>query len=70
MPPFDAGTKTVAQAVADCDGTTIIGGGDSAAAIAQMGFADDVSHVSTGGGASLCMLEGQKFASVELLDDA
>ncbi len=70
MPPFDAGTKAVAQAIADGDGTSIIGGGDSAAAIQQLGFADRVSHVSTGGGASLAMLEGKKFAAVELLDDA
>ena len=70
MPPFDEGTKRVAQAVADSDATSIIGGGDSAAAIEQLGFADQVSHVSTGGGASLSMLEGQKFAAVELLDEA
>jgi phosphoglycerate kinase len=70
MPPFDAGTRAVAEAIADSGGTSIIGGGDSAAAIAQMGFADRVSHVSTGGGASLAMLEGQKFASVEMLDEA
>ncbi len=72
MPPFDAGTKAVAQAIADASGggaTSIIGGGDSAAAIQQMGFADKVSHVSTGGGASLEMLEGKQFASVELLDE-
>ncbi len=69
MPPFDAGTKAVAQAIADSDAVSIIGGGDSAAAIQQMGFADKVSHVSTGGGASLAMLEGQKFAAVDLLDD-
>jgi len=68
-PPFDAGTKAVAQAVADSDSISIIGGGDSAAAVDQMGFADQVSHVSTGGGASLAMLEGQQFAAVELLDD-
>jgi len=68
MPPFDAGTKAVAQAIADSDATSIIGGGDSAAAIEQLGFADQVSHVSTGGGASLEMLEGKKFATVELLD--
>jgi len=69
MPPFDAGTRAVAQAIADTDATSIIGGGDSAAAIQQMGFAEQVSHVSTGGGASLEMLEGKKFASVELLDE-
>ena len=69
MPPFDEGTKAVAQAIADGDATSIIGGGDSAAAIGQMGFADRVSHVSTGGGASLAMLEGRKFEAVELLDD-
>ncbi|MEM7626127.1 MAG: phosphoglycerate kinase [Planctomycetota bacterium] len=69
MPPFDAGTKAVAQAIADGDATSIIGGGDSAAAVEQLGFADQVSHVSTGGGASLEMLEGKSFASVELLDD-
>lgn len=69
MPPFDEGTKAVAQAIADSDAISIIGGGDSAAAIQQLGFADQVSHVSTGGGASLAMLEGQKFAAVELLDE-
>ena len=69
MPPFDAGTKAVAQAIADSQATSIIGGGDSAAAIEQLGFADQVSHVSTGGGASLEMLEGKKFAAVEMLDE-
>lgn len=69
MPPFDAGTKRVAEAIAASDATSIIGGGDSAAAIQQLGFADQVSHVSTGGGASLAMLEGRRFAAVELLDD-
>ncbi len=69
MSPFDAGTKAVAQAIADSNATSIIGGGDSAAAIELLGFADKVSHVSTGGGASLEMLEGKKFASVELLDE-
>lgn len=70
MPPFDEGTKTVAKAIADSDAISIIGGGDSAAAIEQLGFADQVTHVSTGGGASLSMLEGNKFAAVEVLDDA
>jgi phosphoglycerate kinase len=70
MPPFDAGTRAVAKAVAEAQGTSIIGGGDSAAAIEQLGYADQVTHVSTGGGASLSMLEGQKFEAVELLDDA
>jgi phosphoglycerate kinase len=70
MPPFDAGTQAVAKAVAESTGTSIIGGGDSAAAIEQLGFADKVTHVSTGGGASLSMLEGQKFEAVEILDDA
>jgi phosphoglycerate kinase len=69
MPPFDEGTKAVAQAVADSGAVSIIGGGDSAAAIQQLGFADKVSHVSTGGGASLEMLEGKKFAAVDVLDD-
>ena len=69
MPPFDEGTKTVAQAIADGQSVSIIGGGDSAAAIAQLGFEESVTHVSTGGGASLAMLEGKTFAAVEVLDD-
>ena len=69
MPPFDAGTKRVAEAIAASEATSIIGGGDSAAAIQQLGFAEQVSHVSTGGGASLAMLEGRRFEAVELLDD-
>jgi len=69
MPPFDEGTRAVAQAIAESGATSIIGGGDSAAAIEQMGFAEKVSHVSTGGGASLAMLEGRKFAAVELLEE-
>ncbi|XZE42969.1 phosphoglycerate kinase [Pirellulaceae bacterium SH467] len=70
MPPFDQGTVAVAKAVADSDAVSIIGGGDSAAAIEQLGFADSVTHVSTGGGASLQMLEGEKFKAVEILDEA
>lgn len=70
MPPFDEGTRAVAQAIADGSATSIIGGGDSAAAVQQLGFADQVTHVSTGGGASLAMLEGRAFASVDALEDA
>jgi len=70
MPPFDEGTKVVAQAIADSGSVSIIGGGDSAAAIQQLGFADKVSHVSTGGGASLEMLEGKEFKAVDVLDPA
>ena len=70
MPPFDEGTRAVAEAVANSSAMSIIGGGDSAAAVQQLGFADQVTHVSTGGGASLAMLEGRSFAAVEALDDA
>lgn len=70
MSPFDAGTRAVAEALAASEGTSIIGGGDSAAAVRQLGFEDKASHVSTGGGASLAMLEGQAFAAVDLLDNA
>ena len=70
MAPFAEGTKAVAQAIADSDSVSIIGGGDSAAAVAQLGFEDSVTHVSTGGGASLAMLEGKSFAAVEVLDEA
>ncbi len=73
MPPFDAGTKAVADAVADATAKgaiTIIGGGDSAAAVEQLGYAEKVSHVSTGGGASLEMLEGKAFETVAVLDEA
>jgi phosphoglycerate kinase len=70
VPPFDEGTKAIARAIADSSCTSIVGGGDSAAAIEQLGFANRITHVSTGGGASLAMLEGQKFDAVEVLDDA
>lgn len=72
MPPFDKGTRAVAEALVQATGkgaTTIIGGGDSAAAIEQFGLAAKVSHVSTGGGASLEMLEGKKFNSVAQLEE-
>ena len=69
LPPFDAGTRAVAQAIADSSAISIIGGGDSAAAIEQMGFATKVTHLSTGGGASLELLEGKKFETLAILDD-
>ena len=69
LPPFDKGTRAVAEAMASSTGTTIIGGGDSAAAIAEFGLDDQVTHVSTGGGASLTMLEGEPFAAVDALDE-
>jgi phosphoglycerate kinase len=70
MPPFDAGTKAVAQAIAESGATSIIGGGDSVAAIGQLGFADRVTHVSTGGGASLELMEGKRFEAIDTLDEA
>ena len=71
--PFKMGTKLVAEAVADATAagsTSIVGGGDSAAAAEKFELADKLSHVSTGGGASLAMLEGKAFRAVDLLDDA
>lgn len=71
--PFEKGTFAIAHAIADATGrgaTTIIGGGDSAAAVEQAGLAERMTHISTGGGASLQFLEGERFDPIEVLDEA
>ncbi|MFW5867022.1 MAG: phosphoglycerate kinase [Armatimonadota bacterium] len=68
--PFNEGTIAVAKALADTEAYTVVGGGDSAAAVTQMNFDDDMSHVSTGGGASLEYVQGDRLPGVEALDEA
>ncbi len=72
IPPFDQGTNAIAQAVAKATengAKSIVGGGDSASAIQQLGLEDKISHISTGGGASLEFLEGKQFKAIEILDE-
>ena len=70
VPPFDAGSRAVARAVAACPGFTAIGGGETVAAVRQERLSDRIDHVSTGGGASLALLAGENLPAVEALHAA
>lgn len=69
MDRYAVGTNAIAKAMAECEGVTIVGGGDSASAAKKSGYADRMTHISTGGGASLKLMEGKKLVAIEALDD-